>query len=60
MADPPRACDYQTISEDGRHRAAEIGELIAGLVSQLTAAGWSEQAARQADVHQLAGAGVVR
>jgi len=34
--------------------AAEIGELIASLVSELVAAGWTEQQARNADVHQLA------
>ncbi len=49
-------CDYQAVSEDRRHLAAEIGELIAGLVSELVAAGWTEQAARNADVHQFAAA----
>ena len=53
-------CDYQTISEDRRHLAAEIGELIAGLVTELTAAGWSESDAREADVRRLASAGVAR
>jgi len=48
--------DYQRISEDRRHLAAEIGELIAGLVSELVAAGWSEEHARDADVSQLAAA----
>jgi len=48
--------DYQRISEDRRHLAAEIGELISGLVSELIAAGWTEQAARDADVRQLAAA----
>jgi hypothetical protein len=47
-------CDYQNISEDRRHLAAEIGELIAALIAALVAAGWSEQTARTADVHQLA------
>jgi len=51
-------CDYQTASEDRRHLAAEIGELIASfvaaLVAALVAAGWSEEHARTADVHQLA------
>jgi hypothetical protein len=46
--------EHQQISEDRRHLAAEIGELIASLVSALIAAGWSEAAARSADVHQLA------
>jgi len=48
--------DYQSISEDRRHLAAEIGELIAQFVSELVAAGWTEEQARQADVHQLADA----
>ncbi|MGH2916569.1 MAG: hypothetical protein ACRDMX_16450 [Solirubrobacteraceae bacterium] len=51
-------CDYQQIGEDRRHLAAEIGELIAGLVAELIAAGWTEQDARAADVRQLATAGV--
>ena len=49
--------DYQRIGEDRRHLAAEIGELIAGMVAELTAAGWTEEQARTADVHQLAAAG---
>jgi len=50
--------EYQRIAEDRRHLAAEIGELIARFVSELVAAGWSEDAARNADVHQLAAAAV--
>ncbi|MGH2862097.1 MAG: hypothetical protein ACRDLT_11430 [Solirubrobacteraceae bacterium] len=50
-------CDYQQIGEDRRHLAAEIGELIAGLVAELVTAGWSAQRAREADVRQLATAG---
>jgi len=46
--------EHQQISEDRRHLAAEIGELIAAFVAELVAAGWSEDEARQADVHQLA------
>jgi len=49
-------CEYQQLSEDRRHLAGEIGELIAAFVAELVAAGWSEQEARQADVHQLAAA----
>jgi hypothetical protein len=49
--------DYQRICEDRRHLAAEIGELIAGMVSELIAAGWSEEQARTADVRALAAAG---
>jgi hypothetical protein len=48
--------DYQTVSEDRRHLAAEIGELISSFVAALIDAGWSEQQARTADVHQLAAA----
>ncbi len=47
-------CEYQQLGEDRRHLAAEIGELIAAFVSSLVAAGWSEEQARTADVHQLA------
>ncbi len=46
--------EYQRIGEDRRHLAAEIGELIAQFTAELVAAGWSEDAARNADVHQLA------
>jgi len=46
--------EHQQIAEDRRHLAAEIGELIAAFVAELIAAGWSEEAARTADVHQLA------
>jgi len=49
-------CEYQQLAEDRRHLAAEIGELIAAFVAELVAAGWTEQEARQADVHQLAAA----
>jgi len=48
--------DYQSISEDRRHLAAEIDELIAQLVAELVAVGWTEDQARNADVHQLAAA----
>ncbi len=51
-------CEYQQLAEDRRHLAAEIGELIAMFVAELVAAGWSEEAARTADVHQLATAAV--
>jgi hypothetical protein len=48
--------EYQRISEDRRHLAAEIGELIAQMVAALVAAGWTEEAARTADVRALAAA----
>ncbi|MHB1567821.1 MAG: hypothetical protein ACYC0H_01335 [Solirubrobacteraceae bacterium] len=50
-------CDYQQASEDRRHLAAEIGEASAQLVAELTAVGWSEQEARDADVRALSAAG---
>ncbi len=50
--------EYQQLSEDRRHLAAEIGELIAAFVAELVTAGWSEEQARTADVHQLAIAAV--
>ena len=46
--------DYQQASEDRRHLAAEIGELTARLVAELTAAGWAEDAVRNANVRVLA------
>jgi hypothetical protein len=49
--------DYQNAAEDRRHLAAEIGELVGQLVLILTAAGWSEEQARNANVDELAGRG---
>lgn len=46
--------DYQEASEDRRILAVEVGELAQQLTQTLRAAGWSTQAAREADVHQLA------
>jgi len=48
--------DYQFASEERRHLAADIGEVIRRFVDVLVAAGWSEEDARTADVHELAGA----
>jgi len=48
--------EHQQLGEGRRHLAVEIGELIAAFVAELVLAGWSEEAARTADVHQLAGA----
>ncbi len=50
--------DYQFASEERRQLAAEIGEVIRRFVDVLVAAGWSEEQARAANVHELAGAGV--
>jgi len=52
--------DYQRLGEDRRHLAAVLGELIAGLVSGLVAAGWTEDEARTADVRQLTAAVAAR
>jgi hypothetical protein len=46
---------YQSAAEERRQLAANIGELIRQLVDALALAGWSEQEARDASVHQLAG-----
>jgi hypothetical protein len=48
--------DYQTAAEERRQLAAEIGEVIRRFVDVLVAAGWSEEQARAANVHELAGA----
>jgi hypothetical protein len=44
---------YQHAAEDRRQLAADIGELIRQLVDELLAAGWTEDAARNVDVHDL-------
>jgi hypothetical protein len=46
--------DYQTAAEERRHLAADIGEVIRQFVDVLVAAGWSEERARGANVHELA------
>ena len=46
--------DYQTAAEERRQLAADTGESIREFVDELVAAGWTEQQARNADVHQLA------
>lgn len=46
--------DYQTLSEQRRQLAADVGELIREFVDVLTQAGFTERQARNADVHQLA------
>ena len=50
--------DYQSAAEERRQLAAEIGEVIRRFVDVLVGAGWSEEQARAANVHELAGAGV--
>lgn len=46
--------DYQTAAEERRQLAADTGESIREFVDALVAAEWTEQQARNADVHQLA------
>ena len=47
-------CEYQSACEERRRLAVEVGELAAGLTDALCAAGFSQQDAWRADVHQLA------
>jgi hypothetical protein len=49
-------CDYQSACEQRRQLAVDVGELSDQLIAELASAGWREQAARGADVHELAGA----
>jgi hypothetical protein len=48
-------CGYQHIAEERRRLAADIGEVVRASLDELAAAGWSEQEARDANVHELAG-----
>ncbi len=41
-------CDYQEVAEARRRLAADIGETIRAFLDELTAAGWSQQEARNA------------
>ena len=50
--------DYQSGCEERRQLAVEVGELSVQLIEVLCVAGWSEDDARDADVHELAKAGV--
>ena len=47
-------CEYQSACEERRQLAVEVGELAVRLTEALCAAGWTPEAARSADVHQLA------
>jgi hypothetical protein len=49
-------CEYQSACEERRQLAVDVGELSGQLIKELCAAGWSVQAARRADVNELAGA----
>jgi hypothetical protein len=46
-------CQYQSVCEQRRQLAFDVGELAQRLTDALRATGWSEQDARSADVHQL-------
>lgn len=47
-------CEHQSACEERRQLAVEVGELAVQLTDALCAAGFSQQDARRADVHQLA------
>lgn len=49
--------DYQSACEERRRLAVDVGELSRQLIEALAAAGWPEDAAASADVHELAAAG---
>ena len=46
--------DYQSAAEERRQLAFEVGELAQRLTDTLTATGWTETEARNANVNQLA------
>lgn len=50
-------CQYQYVCEERRQLAVDVGELSQQLTDVLSAAGWSRDEARAADVHALARAG---
>jgi hypothetical protein len=47
-------CEYQLVCEERRQLAVDVGELSQQLSDVLSAAGWSRDQARAADVHMLA------
>lgn len=46
--------EYQAACEERRQLAVDVGELSAQLIEALCAVGWDEEAARSANVHELA------
>ena len=46
--------DYQAAAEQRRQQAVDVGETIRQFVDALIADGWSQEEARNANVHQLA------
>jgi hypothetical protein len=53
-------CAYQSACEERRQLAVDVGELAQQLTEVLCAAGFSADDARNADVHKLAGAEMIR
>ena len=51
-------CAYQSACEERRQLAVDVGELSQQLTEVLCAAGFRADNARNADVHELAGAGI--
>jgi hypothetical protein len=49
--------DHQSACEERRQLEVDVGEFSQQLIAALAVAGWSEEAARSADVHELAKAG---
>jgi hypothetical protein len=47
-------CEYQFVCEERRQLAVDVGEISQQLTDVLSAAGWSRDQARAADVHELA------
>lgn len=52
--------DYQSACEERRRLALDVGEVSVQLIEELCAAGWCEDAAREASVHELAAGGGAR
>jgi hypothetical protein len=50
--------EYQSACEERRQLAVDVGELAAQLTAALCAGGWTEEEAREANVHELAGAAI--
>ena len=45
---------HQAAAEERRQLAADVGEVTRQLVDELLAAGWTEEQARNANIHQIA------
>jgi hypothetical protein len=51
-------CEFGSACEERRRLAVEVGEVSQQLTELLCAAGWSAEEARDANVHELAAAGI--